>query len=350
MSFLSNLGNAFVNGLGSIVGGLIGAGGNIFGANQGNKNALEQIDRQNKYNVELANMAFQHDVDMWNRQNVYNTPLEQMNRLKAAGLNPNLMYGQGNTGNASGAPSYDAPRMEAYTSFGDLGASAAANQLMNGLNSAAMINKINAETSQIRQNTVNLETQNRLAELQIISQGIANAKSEYERKTWFEMFNAKMADLDSSILEKRSRSQLYDSNRFFIDEQRQRFSALTPLVEQEYKVNIAQKLFDLNVKSPAQVRQIIASTEYQNKLSTLVDARSKLLDYELEYQGEANKYVSERAFNENVLKRLQVELHEAETDFRTYLREQGFDIGNYFLKSLSPFTNIVPTQTTLFNY
>jgi hypothetical protein len=33
-------------------------------------------------------------------QNAYNTPAKQMERLKAAGLNPALMYGQGNVGNA----------------------------------------------------------------------------------------------------------------------------------------------------------------------------------------------------------------------------------------------------------
>jgi len=33
----------------------------------------------------------------WNMQNEYNSPLQQMERLKAAGLNPNLVYGNGAT-------------------------------------------------------------------------------------------------------------------------------------------------------------------------------------------------------------------------------------------------------------
>ena len=32
----------------------------------------------------------------WNRQNEYNSPTQQMKRLKEAGLNPNLIYGNGN--------------------------------------------------------------------------------------------------------------------------------------------------------------------------------------------------------------------------------------------------------------
>lgn len=42
----------------------------------------------------------QFAIDMWNMQNAYNTPQMQMQRFKDAGLNPNLIYGQGNSGNA----------------------------------------------------------------------------------------------------------------------------------------------------------------------------------------------------------------------------------------------------------
>ena len=37
-------------------------------------------------------------------QNWYNSPAQQMYRFKQAGLNPNLIYGQGNAGNWSGSP------------------------------------------------------------------------------------------------------------------------------------------------------------------------------------------------------------------------------------------------------
>lgn len=78
------------------VGGILSSVGNLFGIGRGR--------RQNRRNRQ--NMRYQHDLDkqMWDYQNEYNTPAKQMERLKAAGLNPNLMYGQGTTGNASGAP------------------------------------------------------------------------------------------------------------------------------------------------------------------------------------------------------------------------------------------------------
>lgn len=40
-------------------------------------------------------------VKFWNMQNEYNLPINQMQRFKDAGLNPHLIYGQGNAGNAS---------------------------------------------------------------------------------------------------------------------------------------------------------------------------------------------------------------------------------------------------------
>ena len=51
-----------------------------------------------------ADRAFKRSKEMFDYQNAYNTPKRQMERLRRAGLNPALMYGQGTTGNASGFP------------------------------------------------------------------------------------------------------------------------------------------------------------------------------------------------------------------------------------------------------
>ena len=59
----------------------------------------------NKTNIQLAREQRQWDLDMWNRQNEYNNPKNQMLRLSAAGLNPNLVYGSGSvSGNVTGSP------------------------------------------------------------------------------------------------------------------------------------------------------------------------------------------------------------------------------------------------------
>jgi hypothetical protein len=58
-----------------------------------------------QYNREMYDKQRKDSLADWNMQNQYNSPIEQMNRLKAAGLNPNLVYGSGNvTATSSSQP------------------------------------------------------------------------------------------------------------------------------------------------------------------------------------------------------------------------------------------------------
>lgn len=80
-----------------LAGGLVSAASNLGGGLIGALTAKSQQRKANAFNV-----------DMWNRTNQYNSPAEQMKRYAQAGLNPNLIYGQGNSGNASNAPTFEA--------------------------------------------------------------------------------------------------------------------------------------------------------------------------------------------------------------------------------------------------
>lgn len=51
------------------------------------------LDRQHELDMYLRQR--QNAQDDWNTQNAYNSPLQQMQRLREAGLNPNLVYGKG---------------------------------------------------------------------------------------------------------------------------------------------------------------------------------------------------------------------------------------------------------------
>lgn len=68
---------------------------------------------QNRYQRKQAAQQNQYAIDMWNRNNEYNSPINQMNRFNAAGLNPNLIYGQGNAGNSGSPPVMEAPQRKA---------------------------------------------------------------------------------------------------------------------------------------------------------------------------------------------------------------------------------------------
>lgn len=69
--------------------------------------------KTNEANMELAKYAYSKDLEMWNRANVYNSPEAQMERLKNAGLNPNMVYGSGAVANSAGTlPKYNAPTLD----------------------------------------------------------------------------------------------------------------------------------------------------------------------------------------------------------------------------------------------
>lgn len=76
----------------AIAGGLIqGAGSIVSGLTGGLFSYLSQ------------KQAYENQVKFWNMQNEYNTPSAQVSRLKDAGLNPALAYGQGgNVANTAG--------------------------------------------------------------------------------------------------------------------------------------------------------------------------------------------------------------------------------------------------------
>lgn len=106
----------------------IGAGASLLGGAFGNRSRKRESKRQREWSE-----------SMWNKQNAYNTPKMQMERLKAAGLNPALMYGQGNVGNAEKALPYQQPQIE------NIGANVAQSAA-----SGAQIDLVNAQKQVLR--------------------------------------------------------------------------------------------------------------------------------------------------------------------------------------------------------
>lgn len=81
---------------------VIGAVGSL--ASVGLSNALSRSNANTsfKHQKDLMALQQQYAVDNWTRENNYNRPEEQMKRLKDAGLNPDLIYGNGAAGLQAG--------------------------------------------------------------------------------------------------------------------------------------------------------------------------------------------------------------------------------------------------------
>lgn len=73
---------------------------------------LGMVQRGFRQNKKMSLLEYNRNRESWRQQNEYNNPAAQMQRFKDAGLNPNLIYGQGSPGNATEMPKYSAPSVD----------------------------------------------------------------------------------------------------------------------------------------------------------------------------------------------------------------------------------------------
>lgn len=97
---------------------LIGAGSTILGGLFGSKSQSSA----NRTQIQLQREQNEWNLAQWQRENEYNLPVNQMKRLKDAGINPNLAYSNGTTletTSASSPQSAPAPQIHPYLGWGD---------------------------------------------------------------------------------------------------------------------------------------------------------------------------------------------------------------------------------------
>lgn len=99
------LGSAISPGLGTVIGSIGGAAisaiGSFFGNKSNRKQSAEAFERESAFAREERLAQQQWIEQMYEKNNSYNSPAAQMQRLKDAGLNPDLMYSRGDVGNAT---------------------------------------------------------------------------------------------------------------------------------------------------------------------------------------------------------------------------------------------------------
>ena len=153
---------------------VIGAGGQAYASGKMNKRAekfnREEAANQRAWNEKMQAQQNSWNMELWNKENEYNSPEAQVERLRAAGLNP-LYYGLDGNGNASSlesaqalgyqradAPNYANP----LEGFGDIATK------------VAQVANIQADTAKKTQESLT-EVQNR----EKIQAEIENTKQQY---------------------------------------------------------------------------------------------------------------------------------------------------------------------------
>ena len=102
----------------AIMAGAAVAGSAINAASQARQNK-----KNYKYNKALSEQAFEQNQQMWSMENQYNSPAAQLARYQAAGINPNVLYGQGSdvsSGNSDSTPELEYPAYQGKAPFFDI--------------------------------------------------------------------------------------------------------------------------------------------------------------------------------------------------------------------------------------
>ena len=127
-------------------GGLASAAGNVLSAGISAIAQHYENKATRAHNLKLAQLQNQWNIEQWERNNDYNSPENQVARLKAAGLNPDLLYGGGieNTSTSSPQMTSGAPRTP--TDWSSLANINPVGSYLDAQLKQAQIDNINAET------------------------------------------------------------------------------------------------------------------------------------------------------------------------------------------------------------
>lgn len=229
--------------------GLVDLGSQIFG-NRGERRAQERTIKANK---EMAEYQYSKDLEMWNRQNQYNTPEAQMQRLEGAGLNKNMVYGQGSVaGNTSGQmPKYQAPTVEYQAPKLDLGST---------MGIYYDLEQQRAQTKQIEANTKNTEqrTLNELIKNSILTGNVRDQNQKWGQREQLFTHNLEFAKGKITAQQQEIRNKIAserESNQRTSNLYTQGQNLLKEGRYLEYKAKMADK--GININDPVIYRQLL---------------------------------------------------------------------------------------------
>lgn len=227
---------------GTVIGGGLGLLSGVFSGNS----QASQNEKNRQFQLQMYNKQYSDAVNFWNMQNDYNSPSAQMARFKAAGLNPNLIYGQGTPGNASSPP--PVPHAPTYQGI-------APNTLGQGISGAlsSLGNYYDLETK--RAQVDNMKRQNELVAAQTVktisdTTG-SNLSNEFADKSMPFRLNKSIADylVPQQVLQ-------------FNDEMNPLLIAI-----QRYKNEVARNEADASLMMPQQAKASLMNTQLQNQMA-----------------------------------------------------------------------------------
>lgn len=141
----------------SIVGDVLNFGGGMIQGARNRRAQRKENQRQRDWSREMFDLQNLRDIEFWQMQNAYNDPAAQMQRLKDAGLNPNLVYGNGADAQAGPIATHTAPQPRTAPERYENELAPLADGIFNYLNvkqQQANIRRTNAEADAIQERNV----------------------------------------------------------------------------------------------------------------------------------------------------------------------------------------------------
>lgn len=179
----------------------------------------QQNWQQRKFAEDMYNrQLFEARAD-WDRQNAYNSPASQMARLRAAGLNPNLVYGNGQAqvpaqavrGANQGSYKGEVPQFEIGSMLGSF---------QDAKVKQAQLNNLAAQENLLVQNAINkgVDTENKIRQGKALD--IANTKGASDLTRYDKLGELSLQALEQGIFKTQSEiSKIEADTKFTLSQQ-----------------------------------------------------------------------------------------------------------------------------------
>lgn len=185
----------------------IQAGSSIAGAAA--QSSMNKATRE--WNERMYAMQRNDALIDWNRQNEYNSPAAQMERFKAAGLNPNLIYGQTNE-----APAVRSTDVKSWNPTAPNYAAGIGNGLLSGLSAYQDMTMQDEQIKNLQAQRQNMALDSLIKGADIFSKNLKNAKDvelfDTYKQTALEMLRGLTTRTDIAISEEARNAALHAPN------------------------------------------------------------------------------------------------------------------------------------------
>lgn len=187
----------------SLVGAAIGAG--VAAAGTGANMAFQGSMNAKNRTFALQQYYRQRDDELrfWRMNNQYNHPTAQMERLRAAGLNPHLIYGNGAVGNTSAAASapqqarWEGKPLQMDAGFGE-----------RGLDLYYNIEAKKAQTDNLREQNTLLEKESMLKDIEALQASVNLSQSKFDLGVDYDTRKAIVDQAYANLLDTQARTAL----------------------------------------------------------------------------------------------------------------------------------------------